>query len=263
MKLEFIAWHFAQLVISFRVIYGFPDKNPPVIVSATNPESVAAGSMFSVNLTMTDVSGIAIGPYSYMNVRASADSGSTYMACTTTALKLESGTVNDGVWSLSCIIPESSPNYSYDCEIHISDTVGNQAELNIPKAFVLTGGTAPDYIPPKIVKAELSDTELNVGDTLTITAHVTDSQSGVNYLQVYVYDSYFTYLTLCTGKMTQTSGNTADGYWSFDCVIPASADDVNYDASIYAYDNQNNVGFTTLGFKVNPSRLRRAVRNLH
>ena len=135
------------LLVFLSIVNGLPDNKPPVIVSTSYPSDVVAGTKFTVNLTMTDNSGISPGNYSYMNVRPSKDSGSTYLACSTTDLKLQSGTINNGVWSLSCVIPKESPNYSYDCEIHISDTMSNQAELNIPKAFELSGGATPDHIP--------------------------------------------------------------------------------------------------------------------
>ena len=93
---------------------------------------------------------------------------------------------------------------------------------------------------------------MEIGETLTITAHVTDAQSGVSTLNAEVYDSYFTYISLCRGAMTQTSGDASDSYWTFACQIPPGTDDIYYDASIYAFDGQNNQAFTTLGFKVNP-----------
>jgi hypothetical protein len=230
-----------------------PDKQPPVIEGTSYPSSVVAGTTFTIYLTMTDRSGVMTGQYSYMNVRPSKTSDSTYLACSTTDLVLQNGTIYDGTWALSCIIPVEAPNYSYDLEIHISDVESNQAELNVANAFMLTGGSEPDHKPPVISQAHYADDVLNWGDTLVIYAHISDAQTGIKSVKFQANDPYSTYIIICSGDMVLTGGNDVSGDYEYSCVIPSGADNTYYLGSIYAYDGQNNVGFTTLSFKVNPS----------
>jgi hypothetical protein len=197
---------------------------------------------------MSDESGIATGNYSYMNVRASTSP--YFTACTTTELNLLNGSATEGTWSLSCVIPLDAPNLSYDLEIHISDVNSNQVGLNILHAFVLTGGSNPEYVPPKILSIALSDDIVEWGDTLEVQVHAADSQSGVKILKLQAYEPYFTYIVICTTDMTLISGNGADGYWSSSCVIPYGIDQMMYNMDIYAYDEQNNESFKTVSFKV-------------
>jgi hypothetical protein len=118
---------------------------------------------------------------------------------------------------------------------------------------MLTGGSEPDHKPPVISQAHYADDVLNWGDTLVIYAHISDAQTGIKSVKFEAYDSYFTYITICSGDMVLTGGNDVSGDYEYSCVIPSGADDTYYLGSIYAYDGQNNVGFTTLSFKVNPS----------
>ena len=228
-----------------------PDHQPPVIESATCPKNVVAGSLFSLYLTITDKSGVQPGNYSYMNVRATT--GNSYLACSSTDLTLVNGTITDGTWVLSCIIPLESPNTSYDIEVHILDTAGNQAEFNMHHAFDLTGGSPNDLKPPTIVTLELSTTAVEIGATLQVTVHVKDSESGLRSLTFQAYDSYLTYVIICKGSFTLVSGDNFDGVWSYSCQIPAGTDCDYYEAAAYATDVQNNQSMKTQGFKVIPA----------
>ena len=230
-----------------------PDISPPVIQDTSYPSSVTAGSTFVIYLTMTDQSGVITGQYSYMNVRPSKSSNSVYLACSTTNLELVNGTIYDGTWSMSCDIPPEAPNYTYDLEIHISDASMNQAQLNIADAVVLSGGANPDHIPPSIRNFLFADDTLDWGDTLEVTARISDAQTGVVSASFQANDPYFTYKIICEGEMHQISGNSADGTWYYSCVIPSNIDYTQYASSIYAYDGQRNTGYATLSFKVTPS----------
>ena len=230
-----------------------PDKQPPVIESTSYPNTAVAGTMFTIYLAITDRSGVMTGQYSYMNVRPSDSSDSLYLACSTTDLVLQNGTIYDGTWALSCIIPAEAPNYSYDLEIHISDVESNQAKLDIANAFTLTEGSEPDHKPPVISQAHYADDVLDWGDTLVVYAHISDAQSGIKYVKFQANDPYSTYIIICSGDMVLVGGNGANGDYEYSCIIPSGADNTYYLGSIYAYDGQNNVGFTSLSFKVNPS----------
>jgi hypothetical protein len=235
---------FKNFPTEFEVVGGVaPDYNAPVISKVTYPSESPAGSEFTAYLTITDESGVAGG---YMVVRESVGN---YVGCTAENIVLYSGTPTDGVFKASCFIPSSAPNGEYYLEIHVNDVQNNPADLYEYHAFNLYGGAAADHINPSISSIKFSSTHVHVGETLEITARIKDAQSGVNHVSFSAMETY-TSTVICKGDMALVSGSKADGTWSFSCVIPSGVEYTVYQAQIYAYDNQNNLGYSTGSFYV-------------
>ena len=230
--------------LGFEVVGGVvPDYNPPVITKISYPKDSPAGSEFTVYLSITDESGVADG---YMVVR---ESEGNYVGCTAEHIVLDSGSSTDGIFKASCFIPTTAPNGEYYLEIHVNDVQKNPTDLYEYHAFNLYGGAAADHIKPTISSIKLSNTHVHIGETLEVTATIKDGQTGVNHVNLYAMQTY-TSATICKGDMVLISGNSASGVWSFSCVIPAGVEFTVYEAQIYAYDNQNNLGYSTIPFYV-------------
>ena len=165
------------------------------------------------------------------------------------SLVLESGSITDGVFRASCLVPADSPNGEYWLEVHVYDTQKNPSEENVDHAFEVVGGVAPDHTPPSISDETYADTTLERGQTLQFTASVSDLASGVNYVNFKAYEPYSQY-TLCDGPMHLQSGDKTSGVWAFSCEVPLDCMIASYSGHVYAYDNQNNEGTSSSYFIV-------------
>lgn len=220
-----------------------PESNSPVIQKVTYDTDVAAGSIFTAYLSVTDDSGMQQG---YMNIHASVGS---YMACTAEEMVLESGSATDGVWSASCTIPSDAPNGVYWLEIHVHDTQNNPTDDCIYHAITVQGGSNPDLTPPTIASIKIADTTLSYGETLQVTAQISDAQTGINHVYFYAMQTY-TGAQFCKQDMTLIDGDMSAGTWEVSCEVPVGLEYAYWQASIMAYDNQNNVGFKTASFQI-------------
>lgn len=222
-----------------------PEKEGPVIKQATYPSSSAAGTAFTVDLAMTDSSGVEDG---YMVIRETVGK---YVGCSTDNLVLKSGTATDGVWSFTCVMPSDAPNGEYYLEMHVNDVQNNPTDLYEYHAFNLYGGATPDRIVPSITKLTFDDTTLTRGQTFQFTALIKDADTGVDHVNFWASEPYTQY-QFCKESMTLISGTAASGTWGLTCQVPDNneIDYTYYTASVSAYDKQNNQGYATASFQV-------------
>lgn len=234
----------ARKTPEFSVVGGVtPDYNAPSITKVSYPSTSAAGSNFTASLSITDESGVQNG---YMVVRESTGS---YVGCTANNLVLDSGTATNGIWKATCYMDSTAPNGDYYLEIHVNDVQKNPTDLYEYHAFSLYGGSEPDHVKPSVTKIYVSDDPAVWGQTIEITARISDAQTGINHVDFSALAGY-TSASLCKGSMSMTSGNNKDGTWSFNCFVPSGSECTVYTAQIYAYDNQNNLGYSTASFHV-------------
>jgi hypothetical protein len=156
----------------------------------------------------------------------------------------------DGVWKASCTIPTTAPNGEYWLEMHINDYQKNPKDLFIYHAFNLSGGSKADFIPPTVSNIAFSNSKPKRGETIQITAKVSDAQTGVNRVDFWANEPY-TQAYDCKGPMSLASGDHSTGTWSYSCTIPSNAEVTYHTANVQAYDNQNNAGYMTASFYVN------------
>jgi hypothetical protein len=235
---------FKQYRLGFDVVGGAtPDYDPPVVVKTSYPTTFTAGGAYDVFLTLKDASGVKDG---YMVVRATTG---YYSACTAYSITLDSGSMYDGVWKASCTIPTEAPNGEYWLEIHVNDNQKNPKDLFIYHAFNLSGGAKADLIPPSISNIAFSNSKPKRGETIQITAKVSDAQTGVNRVDFWAKQPY-AQVMFCRGPMSLANGDRSSGTWSYTCTIPADAQISYHTANVEAYDNQNNLGYATAGFNI-------------
>jgi hypothetical protein len=127
--------------------------------------------------------------------------------------------------------------------VDIQDTAGNYGTIDTYKTLYINNEDG-DYTAPVIENIEISSSTIEVGETVTITADVSDDKSGVRnvYANLHSYNSnqyemvYMNYdqeLNKWVGTFTAKE-TTHDGDWYFN--VSATDNYDNYD-SIYSYTN--------------------------
>lgn len=219
--------------------------------SGTDPV-VTAGTQVNVYLTITDVSGSGVDlDASYVKIHQSVGN---MVPCSSDGFMLNSGSVTDGVFLASCTVPRDTPNGEYWLEVHVYDAQFNWAEQTVDDAFEVVGGAVPDHTPPKITQLTYTPAggiqRGSPDGPLYVTAVVSDTESGVDYVNFEARESY-TQALLCSGAMDlQQGGNSSAGTWAFSCVVPADAEVDFYTGSVFAFDKQNNEAMSSSGFQV-------------
>lgn len=228
-------------------VTGGPDAEytAPTIEKISCDDTVTAGSMLDVFLTIRDESGVETS-MSYVKVH---ETTGNVVPCSSTEFVLESGVSTNGVFRASCLVPEGTPNGQYYLEVHVYDTQKNPAEQIVQDAFEVVGGAVPEIVPPTISNMKYANSNVERGQTLSVTATVSDAQSGVNHVNYQAREPYSQEL-LCQGSMFLQSGDSASGVWAFSCEVPLDIDFGYYSGSFNAFDNQNNQGMSSAGFNV-------------
>jgi len=219
------------------------DYDAPVIDSISCAETMSAGSMLDVYLAIEDASGV--GSNSYVKVH---ETDGNYFPCSATEFVLDSGTATDGVYRASCLVPVDTPNGEYYLEVHVYDTQNNPTEQIVDDAFEVVNGAVPDHTAPAIAITYAEDA-VYMGETLHVTASVSDAGSGVRNVNFEGKESY-SQTSICKGPMTLQSGDSAVGVWAFSCEVPHGVDSGVYEGDVYAFDNQNNQGKSSKSFTV-------------
>lgn len=220
------------------------DYDAPVIDSVSCAETLAAGSMLDVYLAIKDASGV--GSNSYVKVH---ETNGNDVPCSATDFVLDSGTATDGVYRASCLVPAETPNGEYFLEVHVYDTQNNPTEQNVDDAFEVVNGAMPDSTPPAIA-ITYDKNPVYLGDTLHVTASVSDTGSGVRGDVTWNAKESYSQVSICKGPMTLQSGDYTNGVWAFSCEVSHDVYAGVYEGAVYAYDNQNNQGHSYESFTV-------------
>jgi hypothetical protein len=221
------------------------EYDAPVIEKISCAEVVEAGTMLDVFLTIADASGVDTVT-SYVKVH---ETDGSFVPCSSEQFVQESGSPTEGVFRASCLVPADTPNGDYYLEVHVYDTQKNPAQQTVESAFEVVGGAAPDHIAPSITDITYSDSTVEIGQTMSLTASISDLQSGVDYVNFQAREPY-TQELLCDGPMHLQSGDMTAGIWDFSCDVPAGSIIGYYTGAVYAFDNQNNEAMMTSSFSV-------------
>lgn len=221
------------------------DYDAPLIETISCVEAVSAGSVLDVYLTITDESGVnTVTSY----VKAHQTDGNV-VPCFSEQFVLDSGTPTDGVFIASCEVPVDAPNGEYWLEVHVYDNQLNYAQPQVDDAFEVVDGAIPEHTPPTVTNVQYADDTVERGESLSLTATVSDLESGVDTVSFQAREPYSQDL-LCKGPMSLQSGDLNNGQWSFSCVVPVDSMIASYEGTVYAYDKQNNERMVTSYFEV-------------
>ncbi|HEV7951130.1 MAG TPA: hypothetical protein VGP24_15300, partial [Glaciihabitans sp.] len=177
-------------------------------------------------------------------------------------LYLQSGTVNDGIFSGTFTIPFAATPGTWTARFgFLEDNVGNNTAstafttINPPQITVTS--SAPDSAPPVLREISLSPQAIDVSaqaQTVTATAHITDDNSGVG--RVFMYLDSDTSSQNVYQMLYLQSGTVNDGIFSGTFTIPFAATAGTWTARFgFLEDNVGNNTASTAFTTSNPPQI--------
>ena len=220
------------------------DQTGPAFSWVDVPGTVEAGTAFTATFSLEDPSGIATGS-------ATASIGGAPGWITTWCgfrmdARLISGTEMDGVWSVSCDVPENAVSDPYSLWAGAQDNFGNSTLADWVE-FVVVGGSDDNRAP---VISEVSiPASVQPGETATITWRAADP-SGVAGAYPWVYLPGPPWGVLYgpgIEEPVRISGDANDGLYSQTFTLPADSPPGTYAVYISVRDELGNKTYEQYG----------------
>ena len=225
------------------------DRTGPVAAWIDVPSTVTAGETFTASFSLKDPS--SIDPNS-PNVKIGGASGWITSWCGDAGsfplmASLTSGSIANGVWSVTCQVPANAVNDSYSLFMGAQDSFGNSSDS--PSAdFRVVGGSSDNGAP--VITDVVIPTSVTPGETITLTWRAADP-SGVKdtpYPWVYrpgapwgvLYGDY-------VEAPVRTSGDAFDGAYSQTLTLPANSAEGTYPVYISVRDELGNKTYQYYG----------------
>lgn len=228
---ELIAANFST---KFTVVSSSPDVTPPVVVALTvtsgSVDVTSGARTVTVSARIQDEAA-GSGVASFF-VSATAPTQPRPVTNCQAGAPTPPGTTMDGVWSCTLTFPKGATPGDWTLDLMASDAAFNQLKMgqtalaaaNFPTKITVVSST-PDQSPPVFTALTLSPSTVDVStssQTVTVTAHLTDSNSGVVSFAFSAALSGSTTKVQC-GATVPSAGTNADGDWTCTVTIPARA----------------------------------------
>lgn len=217
-----------------------PDVTGPSIAWIDVPSEVAAGSTFTATFSVNDPSGITPGsPAAFLG---GAPGWITWCGFPLEATQV-SGSATDGVWQISCSVPEQAVTETYSLSLSAQDFFANSSWLSPTDGgqgtVRVVGGNA-DSAAPAISNVALPATAAP-GSPVTFTWSATDT-TGVQYAIVWVYTPNGPLpLAANGGSFSQrTSESITDATFTQTITLPVDATPGDYAVYISTADTLGN-----------------------
>ena len=218
------------LVLSIMSILLFPievsattDTSGPFVFGVTaSPTTLELGEEVTITAHVTDESGVRDVGVQLVNAVGNVAGG---------GLSLISGDTYDGEYRGTFTIPTNTPAGTFDVDIYAHDIYGNWNGFGPHATFEVTG-SVNDTSGPHVFGVTASPTTLELGEEVTITAHVTD-ESGVRDVGVQLVNAVG---NVAGGGLSLISGDTYSGTFT----IPLNTPSGTFDVDIYAHDIYGN-----------------------
>ena len=224
------------------------DSTGPTLTWLEVPESLEAGSTLTATFSLEDPSGVAPGS-------ATASIGGSPGWITTWCgfrmdAELVSGTETDGIWSVSCDVPENAVSDPYSLWAGAQDNFGNSTISGGTAdwiEFVVVGGS-DDNRAPVVSDVSIPDS-VEPGETVTISWRAADP-SGVSGAYPWVYLPGPPWGVLYgpgVEEPVRTSGDATDGTYSQTLTLPANSPSGSYAVFISVRDELGNKTYEQYG----------------
>ena len=208
------------------------------------PATVEAGTTFTATFSLEDPSGIATGS-------ATASIGGAPGWITTWCgfrmeARLVSGTETDGIWSVSCGVPENAVSDPYSLWAGAQDNLGNSTLADWAE-FVVVGGSDDNQAP--VISDVSIPASVQPGETATITWRAADP-SGVAGTYPWAYLPGPPWGVLYgpgIGRPERISGDANDGTYSQTFTLPADSPPGTYAVYISVRDELGNRTYEQYG----------------
>ena len=224
------------------------DTTGPSVTWLDVPSTVEAGSTLTATFSVEDPSGITPGSAT-VGIGGSPGWITSWCGFRIDA-ELVSGTETDGVWSVSCDVPENAVSDPYSLWAGAQDNFGNSTLADWVE-FVVVGGSDDNQAP---VVSEVSiPASIEPGETATITWRTSDP-SGVSGVYPWAYLPGPPWGVLYGPGIeapVMTSGDATDGTYSQTFTLPADSPSGTYAVYISVRDELGNKTYQQYGsFKV-------------
>jgi hypothetical protein len=200
------------------------DSTPPVIVSVTvSPTSVEPGNAVTLTAHFSD-GGVGVSSASACFLLPSGQLA--FGGSCPASFVLASGTIQDGVWTATFTIPPASaPGTWTISDLAVLDLVHNRTDLFSPTtigSFTVLPVAGSDSSRPTIVTLSASPTTVNAGEVVTLTAHLTDTGTGVARANVcyLLPNGDLAFGGSCVPPFALTSGTVFNGTWQTSFTVP-------------------------------------------
>ena len=221
---------------TFNVVSTQPsDITPPVLQSiSVSPTTVAPGDTITLTAHITDdLSGTRDV---FMSYNPTNQLGGVFTRI--------AGTPQDGTWQLVLQVPTAYGNGQYTANhMYLYDYADHmQYQTALSGATFNVVSTQPsDITPPVLQSISVSPTTVAPGDTITLTAHITDDLSGTR-------DVFMSYnpTNQLGGVFTRIAGTPQDGTWQLVLQVPTAYGNGQYTANhMYLYDYADHMQYQT------------------
>ena len=213
------------------------DNDGPTIVSVdVNDTTFAPGDSLVMRARLRDPAGVQYAAFMYQV------GDKNYSWCGWDATRT-SGTVYDGWWELSCVVPATARIGTYTVTPYAQDSVENWTNMNggdespLTTTFTVSGGT-DDTAGPQILSVDVNDTTVAPGDSLVMRA-APPRPGRCSVRRVHVPGGRQELLVVRVGRDTDVR-NCVRRLVELSCVVPATARIGTYTVTPYAQDSVEN-----------------------
>jgi len=225
------------------------DKTGPTVAWITVPSAVTAGETFTATFSLKDPS--SIDPNS-PNVKIGGASGWVTTWCgdggsfPLMAARV-SGTIAEGVWSVTCKVPDKAVNDRYSLFISAQDSFANSADFSSAD-FTVVGGSADNVAP--LISDVVIPTSVKPGETITLTWRASDPSGVKDTPYPWVYRPAPQFGVIYGPGVeapVRTSGTAFDGAYSQTLTVPANSVNGTYYLYISVRDELGNKTYENYG----------------
>ncbi|MEI6447334.1 MAG: calcium-binding protein [Actinomycetes bacterium] len=225
------------------------DRTGPTAAWVDVPSTVTAGETFTATFSLKDPS--SIDPNS-PNVKIGGAPGWITTWCGDAGsfplmASLASGSIADGVWSVTCTVPAKAVNDTYSFFLSAQDSFANSADG--PSAdFTVVGGSADNGAP--LISDVVIPTSAEPGETITLTWRAADPSGVKDTPYPWVYRPAPQFGVIYGEGVSSpvlTSGTALDGTWSQTITLPANSVSGTYYVYISVRDELGNKTYERYG----------------
>lgn len=224
------------------------DKAPPAIVETTLDPAVVdvtdADAEITVRVRATDDLAVQM-------VQVSLEEGSNGVQTPSTRLGLVSGTVRDGWWEGTFLIPEGTPASILRPSVSVTDRQGRASTSWTESPSLQVIDSDPDTVAPQLTLTSVAPSAVDVTSQdaqVDITLHAVDDKSGVDRLTVCLAHprtptatmKYPLFRSVGCSTPVKTSGTAQDGTWAITITIPRGSVGATYNVTAYTTDRVGN-----------------------
>lgn len=214
-----------------------------VWLSATSVDVTDAPATVRYSVRVTDDTGVV-----QVQVGAQYDDGTGY--ATGGQASLTSGTIRDGWWSGTLVVPRYIEGGSMTVHVFLKDRVGRHSSPAFGNRLTVVSRN-PDRSPPRVVDSWIGTTSVDVRTstkTFPASVRIVDDVAGAKPWGTHLCPSHlfadgFRQAGACE-QLVLVSGTVRDGWWRAVMTVPARSASGTWNLSAWVEDDSTRWGLT-------------------